>query len=253
MCRVCRALNCFKGLWEILLVFGYLSMDISRDISDTINSNICCPASVCVSPVILGYQNLFKSKMYLIAMLSRVPLFWLSHKFLCGFTASKHLEEMETDLSLLASFLFFRTGRLPSNLFWEVKNWVDAQFSLMLLSKAFFQYMQMLFQLWNKIFLGCILFLPWHINGSVVTAKSWRRITMSTYVFKNNRLIITLMLMCRTYLNAESLKQFLPRSKSEGIIWNSLQKPKYQVQFETFLDSQRSPWKQLWSKITTTF
>lgn len=150
-------------------------------------------------------------------------------------------------------FFFSRTGRLPSNLFWEVKNWVDAQFSLMLLSKAFFQNMQMLFQLWNKIFLGCILCLPWHINGNVVTARSWRRITMSTYVFKNNRLIITLMLMCRTYLNAESLKQFLPRSKSEGIIWNSLQKPKYQVQFETFLDSQRSPWKRLWSKITTTF
>lgn len=41
-------------------------------------------------------------------MLSRVPLFWLSHKFLCGFTASKHLEEMETDLSLLTSFLFFQ-------------------------------------------------------------------------------------------------------------------------------------------------
>lgn len=154
LCHVYRALNFIKGLGEKLLVFGYLSRDISRDISHPLNSNICYPATLCVSLVPLGFKNLCESeKMCLIAMLSRVPLLWLSHRFLCGFMPLSTLKKWR-QISLFWSFFFStRTGRLPSNLFWEIKNWVDAQFFLMLLGKVFFHHMQTVFQLWNRILL----------------------------------------------------------------------------------------------------
>lgn len=160
LCHVYRALNFFKGLGERFLVFGHLSRDISRDISHPLNSNICYPAAPYVSPVPLGYEKLCESEKFcLIAILSRVPLLWLSHRFLCGLLLLSTLKKWR-QISPFWSFFFFstRTGKLSSNLFWEIKNWVGAQFFPMLLGKIFFQQMQTVFQLWNSIFLSCILF-----------------------------------------------------------------------------------------------
>ena len=103
----------------------------------------------------------------LTAMLSRVPLLWLSHRFHCGFIASEHIEATKTDLF----FFFLFSPFLPSNFLRDIKNCVGIQFFSNDSGQDISNTHK--FCLSSRIFLGYILFLPWYINDSTVTTRCW--------------------------------------------------------------------------------